>query len=101
MQGAVLAVKPDGRGRVVGALDHFDLVAHARQLGAGEGRHQGRHLQPPWSGLVGTEGALHMVADDVMGLRRLLHVHVELDHVEKKLQQVLVLAVAALYGKGH
>ena len=55
----------------------------------------------PGSRLVLAERAAHLVAGDVGRLRRLLHVHPELDDVQEELQQVLVLRVAALHGEGE
>ena len=46
--------------------------------------------------LVRTKRALHLVTGDVMCLYCLLYIHAELDHIEKELQQILVLGIASL-----
>ena len=48
---------------------------------------------------MGAERIAHLVTGDVGGLGRFLRSHAELDHVQEKLQQVLILGVAALYGE--
>src|SRR5436305_9173502 len=48
-----------------------------------------------------TEGASHLEAVDVRRFGRLLYRHPELDHVEEKLQQVLVLTITALDGEAE
>ena len=47
------------------------------------------------------ERVTHLVAPDVRRLRRLLHVHAELDDIQEKLQQHLILNIASLYREGQ
>ena len=57
--------------------------------------------QAPRLALMGAERALHLIAGDVVRFGGLLHIHPKLDHVEEKLQQVLILGIAALHREGH
>src|SRR5439155_4724513 len=94
----VLAVEVDGVDRAGGERLEVKEVAHRAQLFPHPGRHGLVEREPPGPRLVVPERAPHLVARDVRRLGRLLYVHPELDDVEKELQQVLILRVAALHG---
>src|SRR2546422_151679 len=98
---AVLPVEEDGIDGTRGALLELEPVAHLAQVAAHPGRRVGPQGEPAGFRLVVTERVPHLVARDVRRLDRLLHGHPELDHVEKALQQVLVLRVAPLHRGGQ
>ena len=77
------------------------VVPHGSELFADLFRHRLVDEHPARLGSVTGEGPPHLVAVDVGAFRRLLNVHVPLYHVEKKLEEVLVLAVAPLHGEGE
>jgi hypothetical protein len=77
------------------SVDDFDLVAHAAEFDAVPFGDSLGELESAGFGGVRAERTLHLVAEDVVRFGGLLHVHLELDHVEEELQQVLVLGVAA------
>src|SRR5215467_2227034 len=81
----VLAVDEDGVDRARAALLELEPVAHARELLALEGGCRAIDREAAGEGFVPAEGVAHLVARDVGGLRRLLHGHPELDHIEEEL----------------
>src|SRR5205085_11393186 len=98
---AVALVEHDGVDRPRSSLLESLFVAHPPQLRAHPGRHRVGEEDAARPYLVLAEGAAHLEAVDVRGLGRLLHGHAELDHVEEELEEVLILAVAALDGEAE
>src|SRR2546423_4258253 len=98
---AVRLVEFDGVDGARRALLERLLVAHASQFGARPGRHHVGEQYATGSRLVVAERTAHLEAVDVRRFGRLLHVHAELDDVEEELQEVLILAVAALHGEAE
>src|SRR5436853_7583200 len=98
---AVRLVEFDGVDGARSALLERLLVAHASQLCARPRRHHVGEQYAPRSRLVVAERTAHLEAVDVRRFGRLLHVHAELDDVEEELQEVLILAVAALHGEAE
>src|SRR5580658_4335631 len=100
-QRTVLAVHENGGDGAGGSLVVLERIAHAGQLLAHPGWGLAVEGEPPGERLMLAERVAHLVARDVGSLRRLLHRHAELDHVEEELQQVLILGIAALHGENQ
>src|SRR5210317_2208415 len=98
---SVLPVKIDSCNRAVWTLVRLHLVTHTTQFAAHPLRQQWRNGKPAGLGLMGTEGTLHLVTGEVRCLRSLLHIHVKFHHVQKELQQVLILGITTLYRESH
>src|SRR5262245_14525609 len=98
-EGAVFLVEKNRRDRARCFSRESHRVAHAAQLAANPGWYLLIQRHASRLGPVLTERTAHLVAGDVCRFARLLHGHAELDDVKKKLQQVLVLRVAALHGE--
>ncbi|MCG3120992.1 MAG: hypothetical protein ALAOOOJD_03920 [bacterium] len=47
------------------------------------------------------ERVAHLITRDVRRFAGFLHVHAELNHVQKELQEILILRIAALHGKSQ
>src|SRR5688572_16457794 len=98
-ESAVLLIKINRRDRPRRFGGEPERVTHAPQLAA----HPRRHfvVERDAAGLrqMFAKGGGHLIARKVRRFARLLHVHAELDYVQKKLEQILVLRVTALHGK--
>ena len=97
----MLPVKIDGIDGSRSSLAIVQAVSHIGQLLSHPGGYFLIETKPARCGLVLAEGTLHLVTHDVGRLTGLLDVHAELDHVQKKLEHVLILGVSALNGKAE
>src|SRR5687768_18427592 len=80
------------------ALDH-NLITHAFELLHHGIWRVGPYEQFAWFAQVVAKRTVSLVVAHVRGFAGLLHVHAKLDHVEKELQQILILKVTALYSE--
>ena len=95
----MLPVEEDSIDRSRGEWPETEPVTHLPQLGPYPGWHGLVERESTRLRLVRAERAPNLIARDIGRFHRLLHVHPELHDVEEKLQQILILAVASLYGK--
>src|SRR5690606_12745058 len=85
--------------RTGGPFPDLYAIAHRRELRAHPSGRVGADDQTARLRRLRAEGAVHLIAVDVGRFRRLLRVHPELDDVQEELEEVLLLAVAALDGE--
>src|SRR5947208_14793083 len=97
-QRSVGAVEHDGVDRPRRPLLEDLGVTHLAQLAADPRRRLCVQQDAAGSEFVVPERAPHLERVEVRRLRRFLRRHPELYDVEKELQEILVLAVASLYG---
>ena len=95
----MLPIKIDGINRPRGISFNRNLIAHLTQLFSDFGRDLLIQVEFTGETLVKIKRITHLVAGNVGCFAGLLNRHPELDHIEEKLKQVLVLGIPALDGK--
>ena len=98
-KGSVFPVEEDSVHRPGGQWAETQPVSHFAQLFSDPIWNLFVQLQPARAGGMIAERAVHLVADDIGGFASLLDIHPEFDHVQEKLEAVLILGIATLDGK--
>ena len=99
-KGAVVPIEEDGidgAGGALGKLQAISALAQVLTRPIGEVFPQEQLTR---LGLVIAERTTHLKAVDICRFTSLLDIHVKFHHIQKELEQVLILAVTALDGKG-